>query len=91
VYTIRRDELHDGDTIWLMDDDDQLNVRRVEIAYHGRDEVYVPGGIEPGARLVTSDLAAPIAGMPLRTGDEPTSATRPARDAGADRRGGARP
>jgi hypothetical protein len=70
VFTISRDELRDGDTIWLMDDQDRLDVRRVDIAYHGRDEVLVRDGIAAGARIVTSDLPAPMPNMPLRVADE---------------------
>jgi len=69
VFTIRRDELHDGDTIWLMNDQDRLEVRQADLVYHGRDDVLVRGGVAAGARIVTSDLPAPIPDMLLRVAD----------------------
>lgn len=85
VFTISREELHDGDTVWLMDGEDRLDVRQVDIVYRGRDDVLVRGGVSAGARLVTSSLPAPIPGMPLRVAEVQASqaaAVEPPRSAG---------
>ncbi|MBU0639649.1 MAG: efflux RND transporter periplasmic adaptor subunit [Planctomycetes bacterium] len=66
VFTIGRSECHDGNTIWIMDDEDKLEIRPIEIIFRGRDDVFVRIGLTAGERLVTSDLAAPVAGMPMR-------------------------
>ncbi len=78
VFTISRDELHDGDAVWLMNDQDCLDVRQVDIAYRARNNVLVRGGVTAGERIVTSDLPAPIPAMPLRVADSQTSTTSPA-------------
>ena len=68
VFKITRDELRDGEVVWLMNEDDLLDICTVEIAFRGRDHVLVNSGLRTGQRLVTSDLPSPVAGMPLRDG-----------------------
>jgi RND family efflux transporter MFP subunit len=78
VFIVRRDELRDGDTVWLMNEQDRLEVRDVDVAYRGRDDVLVRGGLTSGARLITSDLPAPVPDMPLRVVEPEPAATSPA-------------
>lgn len=66
VAKVSRQHVHDGNRLWIMGAEERLEIREVEIAFRGREEVLVSGGIEPGERLVVSDLAAPVDGMPLR-------------------------
>ena len=66
VYSIRREELRDGETLWVMNDQGRLEIRRVEIVYRGRDNVLIRSGLSEGERLVVSDLPSPMAGMALR-------------------------
>ncbi|MBA1149559.1 efflux RND transporter periplasmic adaptor subunit, partial [Ectothiorhodospiraceae bacterium WFHF3C12] len=58
--------LHAGDTVWIMNDAGELEIRPVEVAYRDTRRVLVTGGIGRGERIVTSQLSAPVAGMPLR-------------------------
>jgi len=76
VFPIDRDLMHDGDSVWVMTPEGKLDVRKVEVAFRGRDRVLVASGLKPGEHLVTTDLAAPVPGMPLRTrpSDEAASA-----------------
>ena len=67
VATIAREHLRDGDRLWLMDDNAALEIRKVDIVFRGHDHFLVANGIEAGDQLVVTDLAAPVAGMPLRT------------------------
>jgi RND family efflux transporter MFP subunit len=67
---IEREAIRDGDTLWIMDDDGRLDVRRIEIAFRGREKVLVTGGIEDGERLVVSPLPAPAPGMALRLAED---------------------
>lgn len=70
VATISRSVLRDGDCVYLMDGDGQLEIRPVEILFRGPEAVFVRG-VNAGERLVTTDLSAPVEGMPLRVqGDE---------------------
>lgn len=67
VMAIDRELLRDGDTVWLMNKKNELEIRPLEIVYRNREQVFVSHGLQIGERLVMTDLAAPLAGMPLRT------------------------
>ena len=82
TVALSRNLLRDNETVWIMDADDRLDIRKVEIAYRGEKEVFVATGLNPGERLVTSLLPAPVQGMPLRVPDD--SGER--QDSGADPR-----
>jgi RND family efflux transporter MFP subunit len=64
--TIDRANIHDGSHIWLMDKDGSLEIRPIEITFRNREKVIVKDGISAGERIITSALASPIAGIPLR-------------------------
>jgi RND family efflux transporter MFP subunit len=57
--------LRDGDTVWVMNADDELDVRTVTIAARGRETVFVIDGLANGERVVSSALR-PVPGMKLR-------------------------
>lgn len=63
---IERDLIRDGDRVWIMDDQGNLDIRPVEIAFRARDHVLVTAGVNPGENLVISNLPAPVQGMALR-------------------------
>jgi RND family efflux transporter MFP subunit len=74
VAVLERKLLHEGDHVWLMDAEDRLEIRPVTVAFRGEDEVLISEGLVAGERIVTSALAAPVAGMPLKlqgSEDEP--------------------
>ncbi len=64
--SIDRANIHDGNHIWLMDEDGSLVIRPIEITFRNRDKVIVKKGISAGERIITSSLASPVAGIPLR-------------------------
>ncbi|UCG60146.1 MAG: efflux RND transporter periplasmic adaptor subunit [Phycisphaerales bacterium] len=65
-----------NDAVWIMDDAGRLEIRPVEVVFRGADQVHVAEGLTEGENLVVTDIAAPVAGMPLRVAsiEEPTSA-----------------
>ncbi len=65
VFPVERPYIHDK-TVWLMDPNDRLEIRPVEIIFSGPEEVFISGGLTEGDRLVVTDIAAPVPGMPLR-------------------------
>jgi RND family efflux transporter MFP subunit len=67
--SIDREFIRNGSDVWIMEDDGNLSIRTVEIAFRGTDRVLVTSGIAPGENLVVSDLAAPVEGMLLRAAD----------------------
>jgi hypothetical protein len=73
---IERDMIRDGDRVWIMDGQGNLDIRPVEIAFRARDHVLVIGGISAGEKLVTSSLPSPVQGMALRImGEEDKTTT----------------
>jgi RND family efflux transporter MFP subunit len=74
VATIAREHLRDGDRLWIMGADATLEIRTVDIVFRGHQQVLVADGIKAGEQLVVTDLAAPVAGMPLRSKDADTPA-----------------
>ncbi len=82
VLTVPRTALREGRRLWIMNENDALEIRDVEVIRGNRETVLVGSGARAGERLVVSDLAAPVAGMPLRTRDRRSGSSRPA-DGGA--------
>lgn len=76
AVALDRRHLRTGDTVWLMTPEDTLAIVPVEVAWRGPDRVIVTAGIPAGARLVTTDIAAVSAGMPLRLASEAPAAPR---------------
>lgn len=58
--------LRPDDTVWVMDAADRLSIRSVTVAYRDATRVLVTDGLAEGDRIVTSPLALPTEGMPLR-------------------------
>ena len=78
---IDREFIRNGSDVWIMEDNGNLSIRPVEIAFRGIDHILVTGGISPGENLVVTDLAAPVEGMLLRAADTPSDqiAAKPSR------------
>ena len=60
-----RQALRNGDTVWVVNGDEKLERRAVEVAWSLPAEVMVRGGLQPGDRVVVSGLSAPIEGQPV--------------------------
>lgn len=63
------DAVRGGDTVWVMNDKEELEIREVRVAWRGPDRVIVSGGLAPGERVVRTYLATPADGMSLTTGE----------------------
>ena len=85
VIAIDREYVHNGNEIWLVDSDDQLNIRPVDIVFGNRNTVYVKDSLSAGRQIVTSDIAAPVEGMALRTENQ-TDEVSPTTEAGRVKR-----
>ena len=66
VISIPRIALRDNETVWVMDGEDRLAIRSVEVRWRDKDRMLIGGGLEDGERVVVSNIAAPIVGMELR-------------------------
>ncbi len=65
VVAMERRLLRDGDQVWVMAPEDTLEIRPVEVALRGSDQVFVKAGIDREDRVVTADMSTPVAGTPL--------------------------
>lgn len=70
---VPRAALRNGRNVYVMNDEDLLEIRDVEIAWNEPDAVLVTAGLGPGERVIVSRVATPIPNMLLRTA-EPTPA-----------------
>lgn len=66
VAAVDRTLVRDGNTIWVMNEKDQLEIRPIQVVFRGRDQLFIRDSLRDGERLVVTDLAAPVVGMPLR-------------------------
>lgn len=78
--------LRNGRNVYVMNDDDTLEIRDVEIAWTEPEAVLVTGGLEANERVVTSRIPTPVPNMLLRTlaptpEPEPASPSAPAAQA----------
>lgn len=77
VFSLPRVALHDGGTVWVVNDSERLANRSVEVRWGTPEDVYLTGDLRPGDRVVTSTLALPLAGEQVRVQasatDRPTS------------------
>ncbi|WP_348765072.1 efflux RND transporter periplasmic adaptor subunit [uncultured Salinisphaera sp.] len=68
--------VHENNNVWVMSNDNRLDIRSVDILYRDANQTVVSAGLEPGDAVITSELTAPIQGMPIRV--DSSTATTPA-------------
>ncbi len=66
VFRIPRVALRDNDTIWVVGDDSTLDIRPVTTIWRDTQTVFLDQGLNPGDRVIVSDLAAPVEGMKIQ-------------------------
>ncbi len=66
VISLSRAFLREGGRVWIMDENDQLEIRQVKIAYSNRETVFITEGLQSGERVVTTMISTPVDGLPLR-------------------------
>lgn len=66
VFIIPRTALRDGNTVWIMNGDKTLSIKKVEPAWRSDTAVIVKNDLRQGQQLVVSDLPAPVEGMAIR-------------------------
>ena len=67
VIEVPRAAVREGERAFVMNAEDSLEVRDLDIAWGRRDSVLVRDGLAAGERLVTSRVPAPVPGLKLRT------------------------
>jgi hypothetical protein len=66
VFRIPRLALRDNDTIWVVADDSTLDIRPVTTIWRDTQTVFLDQGLNPGDKLIVSDLPAPVEGMNIQ-------------------------
>lgn len=66
---IPRQALHENNTVWVMNERDELEIRTVSVKHMTGQEALIATGLWAGERVVTSPLAGPVPGMQLRLVD----------------------
>ena len=64
---IPRSALHEGDTMWVVDDKGRLHFREVDVALVQGEEAIIQAGLEDGESVVTTPLKVVSDGMAVRT------------------------
>jgi hypothetical protein len=67
--------LRNGRNVYVMNDDNLLEIREVQIVWTEPDAVLVTGGLGPEERVVTSRISTPVPNMLLRTAQPVPQAT----------------
>lgn len=67
---IEQSSLRSGDKLWIVDTNDQLQIRDVEVFWQMDDMVYVSNGLKPGDKLITSPLKSAVPGTELNPQSE---------------------
>lgn len=74
LIVLPSEALHNGDQVYLANDEDELEVRTVNVVRSTPSWVYVDDSILPDDRVITTAIPAPVPGLKLRVrGDEPTA------------------
>jgi RND family efflux transporter MFP subunit len=66
VIALSRAFLREGNSVWIMDENNQLKIRGVTIAYSNRETVFITEGLQSGEKVVTTMISTPVDGLPLR-------------------------
>ena len=71
LIQLPRSALREGDSVYVANADDELEVRSVDVVRATTEVVYVENNIEPGDRVITTGITAPIPGSQLRVRSSP--------------------
>ena len=69
AFIIPRSALHQGNVVWVVDENRRLRFRKVDVARLQGDDAVVKHGLEKGERVITTPLKAVADGMAVRIGD----------------------
>ena len=66
IFQIPRTALKDNSSIWIVGENQTLEIRKVRPVWRDADVVLLKDGLKPGEQLIVSDLPAPVEGMTVR-------------------------
>jgi len=65
LAVLPNEALHDGNRIYLADEQEQLRIRQVDVIRSTPREVYIGNDLEPDARVIVTAIPTPIPGLKL--------------------------
>jgi RND family efflux transporter MFP subunit len=72
AYRIPRTALRDQSHVWVAGKDGTLEIRNVRVMWRDTQTVLLQDGLQPGERVIISDLATPVDGMAIEVeSDQP--------------------
>jgi RND family efflux transporter MFP subunit len=77
VIAIDRAWLRSDNQVWVMNAEDELRMRDVEVVLRSAGTVYIRDGLQEGERVVTSSIEVVAEGMPLRLNAEDEAGDKP--------------
>ncbi|WP_455198692.1 efflux RND transporter periplasmic adaptor subunit [Kaarinaea lacus] len=75
VFVLPRQTIHNNNTVWILDNDNRLRIKTVDLLHRGEERVYISKGLNNGDTVILSPLDAVIDGMQLRTKSSPSNGT----------------
>ncbi len=78
AYRIPREALRDNTHVWVADQQNKLAIRSVETLWRDTRTVLLQQGLQPGDRVIVSDLATPVDGMDLQVENKDAESIKPA-------------
>lgn len=67
LFVIPRRALRNGNQVWVVDNNSQLQRRQVDVLYKGKESIYIKSGLNDGDQVVLSQLDIAVDGMRVRT------------------------
>ena len=58
--------IRNNNTIWIMNEKNELEIKPIKIIYRGEEQVIVSNGIENNNKIIITNLSTPVEGMDLR-------------------------
>ncbi len=66
AFLLPRTAIHEGDEVWIADNENRLEIRPVDVFWRSKDTVLIRKGLREGDRVVTNPIPMPIPNMKLR-------------------------
>jgi len=84
ALTMPRDALRNADKVYVINDEDELEIRTVKVLSTSVNRVFVTSGVVPGERVVTSTIASAVDGMKVQPIARNTDDPQPSSEAVAE-------
>jgi len=65
VIKLPRSTLHYGSRVWVIDENNKLQIKPVKILSKDKNYIYIKSGINKGEKIITSAISYPLQGMHL--------------------------